>query len=131
LSDWWSPKKAFVGTRQSGKTELLLSELRRFERYGFSCAFIAPRWPMMHEIEGRYADRFGEKMTCTTASFRDVKSSRLRGRLFDVILIDEMQHIEMKHINREILPFNPIFLRATIDRASTDYVNFFDSVYYE
>lgn len=141
LRDWWSPKKLFIGSRGSGKSELMLSELRRFGRHGFSCALFAPSRTALDSLEDRYYSRFGEHNPYKTFSYFDLSNGGVRGYKIDVVIMDEIQKISLEDINREILPMSPAFFRASACRSDMNkfhYLNndnldneqaFFDAVY--
>lgn len=137
LSDWYSSKKLFLTQRRSGKTEMVLSELRRFQRFDLSCLIIVPTARHSEEFKERYFERFKERLTCEIATAFDLKEGRFVGRMYDVVLIDEMQEInDFDHIQNKIMPMVPTFFHATADRSrihSNHYLNnepdFFDAVY--
>lgn len=133
LRDWWVPKKVFVGRRQSGKTELMLSELRRFEENVFDCVFLAPSQAMIKNLKMRYHERFGEHSRSRFFSYYSMGDGSIRGIDPDVVIMDELQSVEFEDIQREIYPMRPLFIRASVDDVrefEMEHIDFFDSVYY-
>lgn len=127
LSDWWTRKKLFKGMRQSGKTELILSELNRFLKKGFDCLVLAPTQRMANDIKERYQKRFGEIPNCDIHSF---KFHDIRGYNYEVVLLDELHRIEFDYIQNQIGPMNPMFIRACgSSSVDEEVISFFDSVY--
>lgn len=139
LADWYSPHKLFIGGRQSGKTELLISEFRRFQRHDFDCLIVCSRQSNSQRIVERYEDRFGETLNPdrnSIHSYHSVKDGMVRGYKFDVVLLDEFQQLAFEDFQREVVPIKPSFTRAFACRSdmhATHYLNdepgFFDSVY--
>lgn len=136
LRDWWTPKKLFIGPRASGKTTMLLCELRRMQRYNFSCILIAPSQRSSTWMKELYYNTFNERMTCSVYSADELKNGNVRGRKLGVILIDEIQKMSLEDINREILPMDPMFIRATANEGTSILqeflerrARFFDTVY--
>ena len=131
LADWYTPKKLFVGERQSGKTELILSELRRFERNNLSCLLIAPTLNQLNNIESQYRYRFEEQLTAQTGTIEKLKRGSLRGYKVDCVLIDGFHLLDHNTFEHEIIPMSPTFIRASIERSSCRDKDkkLFDSVY--
>jgi superfamily II DNA or RNA helicase len=131
LEDWWTRKKLFKGMRQSGKTELLLSELYRFQSRNFDCLVIAPTERQFRQIENRYIDRFEQHANCDFTSKGRLQNGSVRGYRYDVVLVDEIQETGLKSIQYEVDPMDPMFLRATSCISSNKDINedYFDSVY--
>ena len=139
LRDWWSPKKLYKGNRASGKTTMMLCELRRFERAGFSCLFLAPTNPMLDSAKRAYSDLFGEHITSETGSYYGLGNGEFQGNKFDVIIADEFQDVSLEIINREMNTLSPLYIRASACMNSMNNLHylagekgdsFFDSVYY-
>lgn len=131
LEDWWSRKKLFKGMRQSGKTELILSELNRFQARNFDCLVITPKQIQSDQLNARYIERFGQQPTCDFASKGSLKNGSVRGYRYDVVLVDEIQEIGLENIRYKVDPMDPMFIRACSCISSIGDINedYFDSVY--
>lgn len=141
LSDWWSRKKLFIGKRRSGKTTLILCELRRFLNRDMDCVVLVPRRMDQKRIFRSYEDFFGEKPDCEVRSFSEVRKGYLRGRRCDVVLLDEAQELAFEEFSAKVLPMDPMFVRFCACKSSMDNIHylldqdgeskegFFDSVY--
>lgn len=131
LADWYTPMKVFVGPRRSGKTELILSELRRFERNQLSSLLIAPSRQHLFILDEMYRDRFGESIKCDSANINRIDFQR--GKRFDCILFDDIHEVSYDWIEQSIMRFDPTFFHATADKASFNpegkRAGLFDSVY--
>ena len=135
LADWYSPRKLFKGERYSGKSELLLSELRRFERNGMSSLLIAPNLGQIKTLKRQYEGRFGEKMVSSSGTIHDIERGNFRGNHYDCILFDEVQEI-MEDQFMSFMAHHPKLIRATASKSRIhnsmwldDEPSFFDVVY--
>jgi superfamily II DNA or RNA helicase len=139
LEDWWSRKKLFKGTRQSGKTTLILMETKRMIRSDMDCLVLVPTQSQIGTMKQTYQKIFGSIPLADFASFSDLRDGYYTGSKFDAVLIDEGQHLSLDLLNREIFPMDFIFLRMTVPRENygdaylsdetVDSSELFDSVY--
>lgn len=139
LRDWWSPKKAFYGSRRSGKTTVLLCELNRFLRNDMDCLWVSPKMGMAERAKTDYNTLFGKRPDIKIASYDTILDGKIRGTMYDAILMDEFQETALETYTDNIAPMNPMFVRASVCTSSltnpNHYLNdepgFFDSVYRE
>jgi thymidine kinase len=138
LSDWWSENKLFRGSRQSGKTTLMLCEAKRFSDNQFDILFLVPNLKHKRIIIEKYHDLFGERPTFTVKSYYDVRDQKMRGNLFEVFIMDEFQNLDLNNYMMELSVMNPMFVRASACTSNMNSVHYlanepkmFDSVYDE
>jgi hypothetical protein len=94
-----SPRRAFVGARQTGKTEVCLKEVEGTVSAGREALCVLPQQRMVNEFEDRLSDRCGrynvETLSSWTIGSRD--PTRLTDMTHvdpDVIVVDEAEYIE-------------------------------------
>lgn len=137
LEDWWSPKKLFIGTRQAGKTTLILSELNRFIRQNMKSLVLADTHATTQQISERYSERFGEIPNADFHTFSQIRDGFHRGSKYDTVLIDEGQRMELDRIKRLVGETECLFLRVCACKSMMngghvlmrDGSDYFDSVY--
>jgi len=136
IRDWWSRKKAFYGSKSSGKTTLLLCELNRFLRNGFKCVWFSPTLQEARKMEDQYAELFGERADVDKETY--FNSPKLSKGEYDVVLMDEFQNSSVEEQVKNIESSNVMFVRASICTSSrktppiiTKKFDFLDSVYRE
>lgn len=138
LANWWSKRKLFRAERGSGKTTMMVCEARRFSENGFSVTFLAPTVQDARIIKEYYKELFGEQPTFSIESYKDLATGALRGRRDDVVICDEFQEIDLEKFNKQVMPMDPKFVRASACKARMGRVHylkdqngggFFDSVY--
>lgn len=130
LADWWSERKLFIGDRTSGKTTMLLLEAERFLRNNFSVCYFAPSLQKTKEFNKVFNHTFNQHFTGDTIS----SIPNLRGRKYDVILIDEFpRKNDNNDLINQVLMNSPHFIRASSNIGGThpkNYRDIFDSVYH-
>lgn len=124
LSDWWSYSKIFKGYRGSGKTTVLLCEMKRFFDSGYQkVGFFAPTQKNARNARRKYKKTFGEDVP--EGKFMSPPS--LRGLNLDVVLIDGGDVMPVSFW-RDIGPMTPDFIRASSGLREIDGMGF-DSEY--
>lgn len=138
LDDWVTPRKLLKSKRGRGKSTMMLCEANRFFRNDFKVVHLSPTEEAVERNKKFYYQLFNEKPLFEMFSYSQLLRGEIRGRHAAVVVADEFQELEFDDFTQEVLPMDPLFVRASVSKpefSSLDHLSkedidgFFGSVY--